>query len=115
MGGEKKKAEEILEKAKKTKDFGSLAKQVSEAENASKGGDLGWVQKGMLGEQIESILFAMKPGELTGVLPGRDGFLIFKVEEVKEEKQKPFEEVKDQIVGAVPKEQIQRVLGRLIS
>ncbi len=100
----KKKAEEILEKAKKTKDFASLARQYSEAENASKGGDLGWVQKGMLGEQIESILSSMKPGELSGVLPGRDGFLIFKVEEVKEEKQKPFEEVKAQILQTLKKE-----------
>ena len=49
----KKKAEEILEKAKKTKDFGSLAKQVSESNTASKGGELGWVRKGMLDEPSE--------------------------------------------------------------
>ena len=108
----KKKAEEILEKAKKTKDFGSLARQVSEAENASKGGDLGWVQKGMLGEQIESILFSMKPGELSGVLPGRDGFFIFKIEEVKEEKQKPFEEVKAQILQTLKKEKAKAEASR---
>jgi peptidyl-prolyl cis-trans isomerase D len=108
----KKKAEEILEKAKKTKDFGSLARQYSEAENASKGGDLGWIQKGMLGEQIESILFSMKPGELSGVLPGRDGFLIFKIEEVKEEKQKPFEEVKAQILQTLKKEKAKAEASR---
>jgi peptidyl-prolyl cis-trans isomerase D len=108
----KKKAEEILEKAKKTKDFGSLARQYSEAENASKGGDLGWVQKGMLGEQIESILFSMKPGQLSGVLPGRDGFLIFKIEEVKEEKQKPFEEVKAQILQTLKKEKAKAEASR---
>jgi peptidyl-prolyl cis-trans isomerase D len=108
----KKKAEEILEKAKKTKDFGSLAKQFSEAENASKGGDLGWVQKGMLGEQIESILYSMKAGELTGVLPGRDGAFIFKIEEVKEERQKPFEEVKDQIFQTLKKEKAKAEASR---
>ena len=112
LEAKKKKAEEILEKAKKTKDFGSLAKQVSEAENASKGGDLGWVQKGMLGEQIESILFSMKAGELSGVLPGRDGFLILKIEEVKEEKQKPFEEVKGQILQALKKEKAKAEASR---
>jgi peptidyl-prolyl cis-trans isomerase D len=112
LEAKKKKAEEILEKAKKTKDFGSLAKQYSEAENASKGGDLGWIQKGMLGEQIESILFSMKAGELSGVLPGRDGFLIFKIEEVKEEKQKPFEEVKDQILQALKKEKAKAEASR---
>jgi len=104
LEAKKKKAEEILGKAKKTKDFGSLAKQYSEAENASKGGDLGWIQKGMLGEQIESILFSMKPGDLTGVLAARDGFHILKTEEVKEEKQKSFEEVKDQILQTLKKE-----------
>jgi peptidyl-prolyl cis-trans isomerase D len=108
----KKKAEEILEKARKTKDFGSLAKQYSEAENASKGGDLGWVQKGMLGEQIESILFSMKTGELSGVLAGREGFLIFKVEEVKEEKQKPFEEVRTQILETLKKEKAKAEASR---
>jgi peptidyl-prolyl cis-trans isomerase D len=66
----------------------------------------------MLGEQIESILFSMKAGELTGALPGRDGFLIFKVEEVKEEKQKPFEEVKDQIFQTLKKEKAKAEASR---
>ncbi len=104
LEAKKKKAEEILEKAKKTKDFGSLAKQYSEGQDAPKGGDLGWVQKGMLGEPMESTLFSMKAGDLSGVLSGREGFFIFKVEEVKEEKQKSFEEVKNQILDALRKE-----------
>ena len=108
----KKKAEEILEKAKKTKDFASLAKQYSEAENASKGGDLGWIQKEMLGEQLESILFKMKAGDLSGVLGARDGFHIFKVEEVKEEKLKPFDAVKDQILLSLEKEKAKAEASR---
>jgi peptidyl-prolyl cis-trans isomerase D len=105
LEAKKKKAEEILEKAKKIKDFGSLAKEYSEAENASKGGDLGWIQKGRLGdEQVESILFSMKAGDLSGVLTARDGFHILKVEEIKEEKQKSFDEVKDQILQTLKKE-----------
>jgi len=112
LEAKKKKAEEIFEKAKKTKDFSSLAKQYSEGENASKGGDLGWVQKGMMGEQIEAILFSMKAGELSGVLPGRDGLLILKVEEVREEKQKPFEEVKDQILQTLKKEKAKAEASR---
>jgi peptidyl-prolyl cis-trans isomerase D len=108
----KKKAEEILEKAKKTKDFGSLAKQYSEAENGSRGGDLGWIQKGMLGDQIESILFSMKAGDLSGVLAARDGFHIFKVEEVKEEKLKPFDAVKDQILQTLEKEKAKAEASR---
>ena len=112
LEAKKKKAEEILGKAKKTRDFGSLAKQYSEAENASKGGDLGWIQKGMLGEQVEPILFSMKAGDLSEVLVGKDGFHILKIEEVKEEKQKSFEEVKDQILLALKKEKAKAEASR---
>ncbi len=99
----KKKADEILDKAKKIKDFGSLAKQYSESNTASKGGDLGWVQKGTLDESIEGVLFSMKAGEVSG-LRGKEGFHILKVEEVVEEKQKSFEETKDQNLQALKKE-----------
>lgn len=100
----RKRAEEILAKAKTVKDFGSLARQVSESSTASKGGDLGWIQGGTLGEPMESTLSSLKKGELSGVLRGKEGFYIFKIDEVVEEKQKPLEEVKDQILQELRKE-----------
>ncbi len=108
----RKKAEEILEKAKKTMDFGSLAKQYSESNTAPKGGDMGWVQRGTLGEPIETTLFSMKKGELSSVLRGRDGFYIFKAEDVVEEKEKPLEEVKDQILQTLTKEKMKAEASR---
>jgi peptidyl-prolyl cis-trans isomerase D len=100
----RKKAEDILAKAKTAKDFSSLAKQVSESATASKGGDLGWIQRGSLGEPIESTLFSLKKGDVSGVLRGKDGFYIFRIEEVVEEKQRPLEEVRDQIIQTLRKE-----------
>lgn len=100
----KKRAEDILEKAKKTKDFASLAKQHSASNTAPKGGDMGWVQRGTLDEQIETALFSMKTGDLSGVLKGKDGFFIFKVEEAEEEKVKSLDEMKDQILQTLKKE-----------
>ena len=99
-----KKAEEILEKAKKTKDFGSLAKQYSESNTAPKGGDMGWIPAGTVDESFEKILFSRKAGELSGVVRGKDGFYIFKIEDAVEEKLKSFEEVKDQILQTLKKE-----------
>jgi peptidyl-prolyl cis-trans isomerase D len=104
MEEKRKKAEEILAKAKTAKDFSSLAKQVSESATASKGGDLGWIQRGTLTEPIESTLSSLKKGDVSGVLRGNDGFYIFKIEEVTEEKQRPLEEVKDQILQTLRKE-----------
>ncbi|MGA2468042.1 MAG: SurA N-terminal domain-containing protein [Thermodesulfobacteriota bacterium] len=100
----RKKAEEILEKAKKTKDFSSLAKQYSESNTAPKGGDMGWIQGGTVDESLEKILFSRKAGELSGVARGKDGFYIFKIEDAVEEKLKSLEEVKDQILQTLKKE-----------
>ncbi len=108
----RKKAEEILEKAKKTKDFASLAKQYSESNTASKGGDMGWVQKGTLGEPIETTLFSMKKGEMSGVLRGKDGFYVFKIDDVVDEKEKSLDEVRDQIFQALKKEKAKAEASR---
>jgi len=108
----RKRAEEILEKAKKTKDFGSLAKQYSESETASKGGDMGWVQRGMLDEQTERALFSIKAGGVSEILRGPDGFRVFKAEERVEEKQKSFDEVKDQILQTLKKEKTEAETSR---
>jgi len=112
MDEKRKKADEILEKAKKTKDFGSLARQYSESNTAFKGGDLGWVQRGTVDESIERILFSTKPGELSGLTRGREGFYIFKIEDMVDEKQKSLEEVKDQILQTVKREKAKSEASR---
>jgi peptidyl-prolyl cis-trans isomerase D len=112
MEEKRKKAEEVLGKARKTKDFASLAKQYSESGTAQKGGDLGWLQKGNIDESIEKLLFSLKAGDLSNVVRGGDGFYIFKAEEVTEEKQKTFEEVKDHIHQAFKKEKAKAEASR---
>ncbi|RPJ05736.1 MAG: hypothetical protein EHM36_07890, partial [Deltaproteobacteria bacterium] len=97
----KKKAEEILDRAKKAKDFGGLARQVSESNTAVKGGELGWVRKGMLDDPSEAALFSMKAGETSGLIMRPEGFAIFRVEDVKEEKEKSLDEVKEEILKSL--------------
>ena len=107
-----KRAEAVFEKAKMTKDFGSLAKQYSESDTAPKGGDMGWVQKGMLDEQTEMALFSLKGGEVSEVVRGRDGYHIFKAEEMLEEKQMTLDEVKGQILQMLRKEKAKAEASR---
>jgi peptidyl-prolyl cis-trans isomerase D len=108
----RKKAEEILEKAKKTKDFGSLARQYSESATASTGGDLGWVQEGTVIESVGKALFSAKKGEVSGPVMGRDGLYIFKIEDMTEEKLKPFDEVKNQIFEGLKKQKANNEASR---
>lgn len=108
----RKRAETILEKAKKTKDFASVVRQYSESNSAPNGGDVGWIQKGSIEESLEKVLFSLKPGEVSGVVRGSLGFFILKAEEVKEEKQKSLEEVREQIRQTLIKEKTKSIASR---
>jgi peptidyl-prolyl cis-trans isomerase D len=108
----RKKVEEILEQAKKTKDFGALAKNYSESTTASKGGDVGWVQEGTMEGSIEEALFSTKAGQLSRLVKGRDGFYFFKIEDMVNEKLKSLEEVKDQIFETLKKEKVKNEASR---
>jgi len=108
----RKKAEEILEEAKKTKDFGSLARKYSESPTASTGGDLGWIQEGTVIEAVGKALFSAKEGEVSGPVMVRDGFYVFKIEDMTEEKLKPFDEVKNQILEGLKRQKASNEASR---
>ncbi len=89
----------VLERLKKGEDFATVAKEVSEdTANKSQGGDLGFMRRGRAEEAFENAAFALKPGELSGVVETRYGFHIIKVDERKAAREKPLSEVRDEIV-----------------
>lgn len=97
----RKKAEDVLAKAKKGSKFEDLAKQYSEDEGTkNKGGDMGWIIRGQtvgLGE-FEQTAFSLKPGEISGLVKSMLGFHILKVVEREDARTKTFEEVRASIV-----------------
>ncbi|WP_369939934.1 peptidylprolyl isomerase [Xanthomonas medicagonis] len=81
-------------------DFAALARANSEdpgSKNA--GGDLGWVEKGVMVKPFEDALFAMKPGEIVGPVKSEFGYHVIQLREVKGGKGKSFEQVRDQLAG----------------
>lgn len=89
-----KKAKELTEKARAGEDFGKLAKERSEdKETAEKEGDLGWAHRGSMMEEIDAASENMKPGDVSEPINTLYGFLVVKLEEVKPEVQRKFEEV----------------------
>ncbi|HXZ19583.1 MAG TPA: peptidyl-prolyl cis-trans isomerase, partial [Candidatus Acidoferrales bacterium] len=97
----RKKAEDVLAKAKKGAKFEDLAKQYSQDDGTkNKGGDMGWIVRGQavgLGD-FEQTAFALKPGEVSGLVKSMMGFHIIKVVEREEARTKTFEEVRTSIV-----------------
>ncbi len=81
-------------------DFAALARANSDdpgSKNA--GGDLGWVEKGVMVKPFEDALFAMKPGEIVGPVKSEFGYHVIQLREVKGGKGKSFEQVRDQLAS----------------
>ena len=104
----KKKAESALDQVNKGEDFEKLAKKLSEdTASAEKGGDLGYFKKGDMVKPFEEAAFSLKPGETSALVRSPFGFHIIRVEDVKEGRTKPLEEVKDFIEKELRKEKSQ--------
>ncbi len=95
------KIKELQKELKGGKDFEELAKASSEGPSAPKGGDLGFFGKGQMVKEFEEAAFNMKPGDVSGPIRTRFGFHIIKVTDKREERKKPLDEVKDQIVQSL--------------
>ena len=97
------KAQSIAKALQSGADFAQLAQRVSDdPQSAQAGGKLGPFSRGMLPPEIEAQIFSMKPGEISGPLPSRFGFHIFKVGPRNLE---PLERVKPFIVRQLQQQQ----------
>ncbi len=89
------KAEDLIKQAKGGANFEELAKKNSEdSGNASLGGDLGTFGRGQMAKEFEDAAFAMKSGEISGVVTTQFGYHIIQVVEKIPSKVTPFENVK---------------------
>lgn len=78
----KAKAEELLARLRAGGDFNALAREFSvDTSNKNQGGDLGWFGRGMMVKPFEDAAFALKPGELSGIVETQFGYHIIKLEE----------------------------------
>lgn len=92
------KANQLLAQIKAGADFAKLAKENSkDTGSAQSGGDLGFFGKGEMVPEFENAAFALKAGEVSGVVKSQFGYHIIKVDEVKSQKSLTFDEVKEEI------------------
>lgn len=88
------KAQEILATLKQSPDkFAELAKKFSQdTGSASKGGDLDFFARGAMDKPFEEAAFALKKGDTSDVVESEFGFHIIRVTDIRQPKQKTFEE-----------------------
>jgi peptidyl-prolyl cis-trans isomerase C len=93
----KKKANDVLKRAKKGEDFAALAKQFSEDGSRESGGDLGFFARGRMVGPFEDAAFTLKPGQISDLVRTQFGYHIIKVEERKPGRSLSYEEAKEQV------------------
>ena len=94
----KKLADQVAEKAKSGADFAGLAKEFTdEPVGKTRGGDLGLFTKEAMVKEFSDAAFALKAGEVSGVVETPFGFHVIKVDETKPEKKVTLEAATDGI------------------
>jgi peptidyl-prolyl cis-trans isomerase SurA len=93
----KASGEVVLARLAAGEDFSDLAKQVSQGPGASSGGDLGWVKKGTMPIDLERVAFLLTPGQNSGLIRAKTGWIILHADERRTANAPPLDEVKDRI------------------
>lgn len=92
-------------------DFSALAKKYSEdAGSSEKGGDLGFVYKGMLDKSFDDAVAGLKPGETSKVIETPYGFHVIKLNETKPAETAPFDDVKKPIQNYLFTEEAKKIV-----
>jgi len=99
----RKLAEEIIRKIKEGAAFAEMAAVNSEGRQGREGGDWGWVQKFdrdgalVLRKELADVAFALKPGELSGVIETPEVIYLMLVEDKRPAHVKALSEVRGEI------------------
>ncbi len=87
----------ILEQARSGEDFAELARKHSDDSTAGQSGDTGFFHRGQMVPAFESVAFALQPGEVSDPVETAFGVHILRLEERKEARLLPLDEVREQL------------------
>ena len=108
-------AKELLGRLKATPSlFEALAEEHSRGPEASRGGRLGTFARGELPPSFEEVVFALRRGRISDVVPTDFGFHIFKLHEKKEAEPLSLEDARDTIRVELLRNKSEAELSRYI-
>lgn len=98
--------EKVLQRLATGEDFAKLAREVSKGPGAEEGGDLGWLRRGVVQKPLEDAAFALKAGQVSGLVRAGPGLHVLKVEERRVGGARSFEQVKEELRERLSNEQL---------
>jgi peptidyl-prolyl cis-trans isomerase C len=116
---QKNKADKALKRLKAGEDFDALAKELSDdSRTKRRGGTTGFFARGrrakVYGDAFEQQAFSLKPGELSPVFAGKDGWYILTVVEKKDAYEQTLDEVRSRIERTLHQEQQKGAYDRYV-
>ena len=103
----------VLTELKGGKDFAQLAEEKSICPSKTKGGDLGWFDRGRMVPAFETAAFNLNKDEISEIVKTKFGYHIIKLEDRKAAKQKSFDSVKDQIEMQLKQEKMDTEIKKI--
>jgi len=110
----KAKANDILKKVKAGGDFAKLAEENSTCPSKAKGGDLDFFEKGRMVPAFSDAAFALKVGEISGIVETPFGYHIIKVTDKQEAGSRSFEMEKVKILEQLKQQEQGEFTGKFI-
>ena len=100
-------------------DFAAIAREASDDEGSkAAGGDLGWIEQGIMGEAFDSAVQAAEPGVASDPVLTDFGWHVLLVREVRAGREVPFEEARAELAEAQAVSDRERgfneLIGRLV-
>lgn len=114
--GQRKEAEEVLERVQRGEPFTEMARRFSQDEATKEfGGDIGIYRRGMLREEIESAVFDQRQGFITDLIEVPNGLLILRVDQNFREGLAELEEVQEEIRATLSAPRFQPEIRKYLS
>jgi peptidyl-prolyl cis-trans isomerase SurA len=107
-------AREIAKKLDEGAPFAEMAKIYSNASSASEGGDMGWVEKKTLREELGQLAFTLKPGKRSEPIELGGSVFLMMVEQVEPEHVRSLSEVRQEIEESLKNEETRRLRKQFV-
>ncbi len=87
----------IFNRLRSGEDFSELAKEYSQGPNKDEGGDMGYIGRGEMLEELDEVLAKLESGKFSGPIRSDVGYHIIKIEDVKDFGYATLEDAQDAI------------------